>query len=79
MFQGHSLQSSHPLLLPLSLKPVLRDSLEGWGQGGGRGVQGGGTQAYLGPVHTDGWQKPSQHCNYLPIKKIFLKIEPGFW
>lgn len=49
------------------------------GQGGGRGVQGGGTQAYLGPIHTDGWQKPSQHCNYLPIKKFFKKIEPGFW
>ena len=50
-------------------KLVLCDNLEGR-EGGGRGFQngGGGTYMYLWPIHTDVWQKPSQYCNYPPIK-----------
>ena len=43
-----------------------------WRDGAGREVAGGfrmeGTHVYLWPIHTDVWQKPSQHCNYPPIK-----------
>ena len=45
----------------------------------GRELGGGfrmeGTPVYLWPTHTDGWQKPSQYCNYPPIKtnNFFLK------
>ena len=28
---------------------------------------------YLWPVHVDVWQKPSQRCNYPPIKKNLIK------
>ena len=50
-------------------KLVLWDNSEGkGGEGGGRGVQDGGAHVYLWPTHVDVWQKPSQYCNYLPIK-----------
>jgi len=43
-------------------KSVPWDNPERWGrQEGGRGVQDRGT-------HVDVWQKPSQYCNYPPIK-----------
>ena len=57
-------------------KLVLCDSLEGWsGKGGGRGFRMEGTHVYLWPIHIDVWQKPSQYCNYPPIKinNIFKK------
>ena len=34
----------------------------------------GGTRVYLQPIHVDVWQKPSQCCNYPPIK-INLKTK----
>ena len=50
-------------------KPVLWDNLGGQGgDGGGRRGQDGGTHVYLWLIHADVRQKPSQHCNYPPIK-----------
>jgi len=47
-------------------KPVLWDNPEGWGgEGGGRGVQDGGTHVM---IHVNIWQKTPQYCNYSPIK-----------
>ena len=45
-------------------KPVLRDNLEGWGGEGG----GGGDTWIHRPIQIDVWLKPSQYCNYPPIK-----------
>ena len=40
-----------------------------------RGVQNGGTHVYPWLIHVDVWQKPSQYCNYPPIKiKQLIKI-----
>ena len=42
-------------------KPVLWDNPEGWsGEGGGRGVQGGGTHVYPWLIHVDVRQNPPQ-------------------
>ena len=53
-----------------NLKPVLCDSLEGWGgetrRGGG--FKREGTHVCLWPIHVDVWQKLPQYCNYPPIK-----------
>ena len=38
------------------------------GVGWGWGVRMGGTHVYLQPTHVDVWQKPSQCCNYPPIR-----------
>ena len=56
-------------------KSVLWDNPEGWGgEGDGKGVQDRGTHVYTWLIHVDIWQKPSQYCNYPPIKKkIFFK------
>ena len=38
---------------------VLWDNPEGWsGEGGGRGVQYGGTHVHLWLIHVNVWQKP---------------------
>ena len=43
-------------------KRVLWDNPEGWvGEGGGRGVQDGGTHIHLWLIHVNVWQKPSQY------------------
>ena len=34
----------------------------------GEGFRIGRTHIYLWPIHADVWQKPSQYCNYPPIK-----------
>ena len=53
---------------------VLLDNPEGQGgDGDGRAVQDGGTHVYPWPIHVDVWQKPSQYCNYHPIKINKLK------
>jgi len=49
-------------------KPVLWDKLEGWGGEGGGGGFRVGRQGCLWLIHIDVWQKPSQCCNYPPIK-----------
>ena len=58
-------------------KLVLCDSLKGWGgEAGGRRVfRMEGTHECIWPLHIDVWQKPSQYCNYHPIKinKYILK------
>ena len=36
--------------------------------GGEGGVQVERTHVFLWPIHVDGWPKPSQCCNYPPIK-----------
>ena len=45
---------------------VGREVVEGFGKGG--------THVYPWLIHVDVWQKPSQYCNYPPIKinKIFF-------
>ena len=42
---------------------VLWDNPEGWGgEGGGGGVQDGGTHVHPWVIHVNVWQKPPQHC-----------------
>ena len=40
-------------------------------------VQIGGTQVYPWLSHVDAWKKPSQYCNYPPIKIIIKKSQIG--
>ena len=58
-------------------KPVLCDSLEGWGGegvwggvvwGGGEGLRVEGTRVCLWSIHVDLWQKPSQCVIILQFK-----------
>ena len=50
-------------------KMVLCNNPEGWGgEGGGRGVQDGGTHVYLWLIHVDVWQKPSQYCKVIMLQ-----------
>ena len=51
-------------------KPVLCDDIEGWeGKGGSRGREHiYNIYTHLWMIHIDKWQKPSQYCNYSPIK-----------
>ena len=47
------------------------DNPEGWdGEGGGRGVQDGGTHVHPWLIHVNVWQKPLQYCKVtsLPLK-----------
>ena len=40
-------------------KPVLWDHPEGWGgEGGGKGIQDGGTHVHLWVIHIDVWWNP---------------------
>ena len=43
--------------------------------GVGRKLKREGTYVHLWLIHVDVWQRPTQHCNYPPIKNkyIFLK------
>ena len=47
--------------------------------GVGREVGGGfrmrGKHVYLWPIHADAWQKPSQYCNYPPVKINWLTFK----
>ena len=36
-----------------------------------------GMYVYLWLIHTVIWQKPTQHCNYSPIKNRLKIIEPN--
>ena len=50
-------------------KPVLWDNPEGWGgERSGKGIQDGGSHVHPWLIYVDVWQKPSQRCNYPPIK-----------
>ena len=52
------------------------DNPEGWdGEGGGRGVQDGGTDVHPWLIHVEVWQKPPQYCNVisLQLNKFFKK------
>ena len=52
-------------------KLVLWDNREGWGrEGGGRGVQDGGTPVHSWLIHVDVWQKSPQYC-----KVIILQVK----
>ena len=54
--------------------PVHWDDPEcGDGEGSGKGIQDGRTYVYPWLIHVDVWQKPSQCCNYPPIKLINFK------
>ena len=57
-------------------KLVLWDNKEGWGgEGGGGGVQNGGTHVHPWLIHVNVWQKPPQYCKIisLSLKLINLK------
>ena len=50
-------------------KPVLWDNPEGWGvEGGGRGVQVGGTHVHPCVIHVSVWQKPPQYCQEIILQ-----------
>ena len=62
---------------PNSMREIGYSKLVHWdnperedGEGGVRGVQDGGTQAYSWLVHVSVWQKPPRHCkvNSLQLK-----------
>ena len=45
---------------------VLWDNLEGWGgEGGGKGVQDGGTHVYTWLIYVDVWQGLPQCCEVI--------------
>ena len=47
---------------------VLWDTPEGWGgEGGGRGIQDGGTHIYPWLIHIDVWQK-SHYCKVISLQ-----------
>ena len=53
-------------------KLVHWDNSEGWnGEGGGRGVQDGGTHIYLWLIHANEWQKPSQYCKVIQFSSVY--------
>ena len=41
----------------------------------GVGFRMRGTHVYLWPIHADAWQKPSQYCNYPPVKINWLTFK----
>jgi len=42
---------------------------EGWvGEGGGRGVQDGGTHVCPWLIHIDIWKKPPQYCKIISLQ-----------
>jgi len=50
-------------------KSVLWDNLEGWGgEGGGKGVQDGGTHVYTRLIYVDVWQGPPQCCEVIVLQ-----------
>ena len=50
-------------------KPMLWGNPEGWGgEGGGKGVQDGGTQVHPWLIHVDVWQKPPQYCKVIILQ-----------
>ena len=55
-----------------ALRALKADALgnpEGWdGEGGGRGLQDGGTHVYPWLIHLDAWQKPPQNCKVIILQ-----------
>ena len=50
-------------------KLVLWDNPEGWGgEGGGRGVQDGGTHVHPWLIHVYVWQKPPRYCKVISLQ-----------
>ena len=50
-------------------KSVLWYNPEGCGgEGGGSGVQDGGTHLHPQLIHVDVWQKPSQYCKLIVLQ-----------
>ena len=48
---------------------VLWDNPEGWlGEGGGRGVQDGGTYVHPWLIHVNVLQKPLQYCKVISLQ-----------
>ena len=57
----------------------LWDNPQGWGgEGGGRGVQDGGTHVYPWLIHIDVWQKPPQYCKVIRFQLKKKKEQAGF-
>ena len=75
MTSANSMHEGHPKL-------VLWDNPEGWdGEGGGRGIQDGGTHVHPWLIHVDVWQKPPQYYKIISLQlKLILKINkrPSF-
>ena len=50
-------------------KPVHWNNPEGWDrEGGGRGVQDGGTHVHPWLIHVNVWQKPPQYCKVISLQ-----------
>ena len=50
-------------------KPVHWDNPEGWdGDGGGSGVQDGGTHVHPWLIHVNVWQKPPQYYKVITLQ-----------
>ena len=50
-------------------KLVLWDNPEGWGtEGGGKGIQDGGTHVHPWLIHADVWQKPPQYYKVISLQ-----------
>ena len=55
-------EAGHPKL-------VLWDNPEGWGrEGGGRGIQDGGTHVDPWLIHADEWQNPPQYYKVISLQ-----------
>ena len=53
-------------------KLVLWENPEGWGrEGGGRGVQDGGTHVHPWLIHVDVWRKP-QYCKVTGLQLKYI-------
>ena len=50
-------------------KPVHWDNPAGWdGEGGGRGIQDGGTHVHQWLIHVNVWQKTPQYCKVISFQ-----------
>ena len=50
-------------------KPLLWNNPEGWGgEGGGKGIQDGGTHVYPWVVHVNVWQKIPHYCKVIILQ-----------
>ena len=48
---------------------VLWDNPEEWlGEGGGRGIQDGGTHVHPWLIHVNVWQTPLQYCKVISLQ-----------
>ena len=55
------------------------DDPEGWdGEGGGRGVQEGGTHVHPWLIHVNVWQKPPQYYKVISLQLKLISLKNKF-